>query len=138
MLPTITPTIGFEQSATANPLAAFLGSLAKVRSLPDAKLLPAHGPVTVSVHARIDELVDHHRKRLDQTGTAVRARADTPYAVAAQLRWTRREHRLQDLDRFNQMLAVLETRAHLTLLTAQGQMTLVRELDGVEHYLSAG
>ena len=136
VLPTITPSIGFEQAPSANPLADFLDSLAKVRNLPDATLLPAHGPVTESVHARIDELVAHHRARLDHTEEAVRKGADTPYEVAGILRWTRREQHLRELDPFNQMLAVFETRAHLVLLAAQGYIARVDEHEEVEHYES--
>lgn len=136
VLPTITPSIGFEQAPSANPLADFLGSLAKVRNLPDATLLPAHGPVTESVHARIDELVAHHRARLDHTEEAVRKGANTPYAAAAILRWTRREQHFRDLDPFNQMLAVFETRAHLRLLASQGYIARVDEHDELEHYES--
>jgi glyoxylase-like metal-dependent hydrolase (beta-lactamase superfamily II) len=134
VLPTITPSIGFEQAPLRNPLAAFLGSLARVRELPDATLLPAHGPVTASVHARVDELVEHHGRRLDHTEAAVGAGADTAHAVAEQLRWTRRERRLSELDLYNQMLAVLETRAHLILLVAQGRASVVFDEEGIEHY----
>lgn len=127
VLPTITPSIGFEPVLSPNPLGDFLGSLARVRSLPDAVLLPAHGAVAPSVHARIDQLVDHHGRRLDHTEAAVAAGADTAYDVASQLRWTRRERRLDELDVFNQMLAVNETGAHLSLLVAQERVA--RELD---------
>jgi glyoxylase-like metal-dependent hydrolase (beta-lactamase superfamily II) len=109
VLSTITPSIGFEPVMMANPLGAFLKSLALVRSRPDAVLLPAHGPVTPSVHARVDELLEHHRHRLDATEAAVRSGAGHAYEVGGVLRWTRREHRLSDLDTFNAMLAVLET-----------------------------
>ena len=66
VLPTITPSIGFEPVLQAAPLAAFLRSLELVRSRPDARLLPAHGAVTDSVHARVDELVAHHGRRLSR------------------------------------------------------------------------
>ncbi len=122
VLPTITPSIGFEPALSPDPLGAFLGSLAKVRQLPDAVLLPAHGPVATSAHARVDELVDHHGRRLDEVERAVAAGASTPFEVAGRLRWTRRERALDDLDPFNKMLAVAETWAHLVLLTAQGRL----------------
>ena len=48
-------------------------------------------PVMPSAHARIDELVDHHGRRLDKSLQALCAGADTAYEVALQLRWTRRE-----------------------------------------------
>ncbi|MEU4380776.1 MBL fold metallo-hydrolase [Micromonospora echinofusca] len=136
VLPTITPSIGFEAALSANPLGEFLGSLALVRRRPDARLLPAHGPVTPSVHARVDELVAHHGARLDETEAAVARGASSAYEVAAQLRWTRRERRLGDLDVFNAMLAVTETAAHLELLVAQGRLTR-SDAGGVRRYATA-
>ena len=133
VLPTITPSIGFEPVETTNPLGAFLASLAVVRSRPDALLLPAHGPVAPSVHARVDELVAHHGARLDQSLAAVGAGAETGLDVAAILTWTRHERRLPDLDPFNAMLAVCETGAHLDLLVAQSRLTVTVE-DGVRRY----
>jgi glyoxylase-like metal-dependent hydrolase (beta-lactamase superfamily II) len=135
VLPRITPSIGFEQVPLENPLAAFLGSLARVRRLPDATLLPAHGPVTASTHARVDELVAHHGRRLDDTEASVFGGASTAYEVAERLRWTRRDRRLEELDPFNQMLAVLETRAHLTLLVAQGRVRAADANGGAENYV---
>jgi len=136
VLPTITPSIGFEPVLSPNPLGDFLDSLALVRSRPDARLLPAHGPVTESVHARVDELVAHHGARLDETENAVANGATTAYDVARELRWTRRLRTLADLDPFNQMLAIAETGAHLQLLAAQGRLTTT-EVDGLRRYAVA-
>ena len=133
VLPTITPSIGFEPVLSPDPLGAFLGSLAVVRARPDALLLPAHGPVAPSVHARVDELLAHHGRRLDDTEKACSGGASTVLEVAGQLRWTRREHALADLDPFNEMLAVFETGAHLTLLAAQGRLEASVD-DGVRRY----
>ncbi|HEX3925018.1 MAG TPA: MBL fold metallo-hydrolase [Streptosporangiaceae bacterium] len=133
ILPRITPSIGFEAAPSPSPLAAYLRSLALVRDLPDATLLPAHGPVADSVHARVDELLAHHEQRLAASAAAVADGAHTGWEVARQLRWTRRERKLDELDPFNQMLAVLETVAHLTVLVAQGALTQTR-IDGVDHY----
>jgi glyoxylase-like metal-dependent hydrolase (beta-lactamase superfamily II) len=133
VLPTITPSIGFEPVLSPDPLAAFLRSLELVLRRPDALLLPAHGPVAPSVHARVDELIAHHGRRLDETEAAAQAGAHTALEVARGLRWTRRAHRLDDLDPFNAMLAIFETGAHLDLLVAQGRL-MRTELDGVRHY----
>src|SRR3954471_9720606 len=103
VLPTITPSIGFEPVLSPNPLGDFLASLALVRSRPDAMLLPAHGPVSPSVHQRVDELVAHHGSRLDEIEAAVRAGGSTAFEVAGRLHWTRRQRSLDDLDPFNQM-----------------------------------
>jgi len=96
--------------------------------MPDARLLPAHGPVTPSTHSRIDELIAHHGQRLDDTVAAVAGGAETAFEVAGRLRWTRRGRTLDELDQFNQMLAISETGAHLALLVAQERMA--RVLDG--------
>jgi glyoxylase-like metal-dependent hydrolase (beta-lactamase superfamily II) len=136
VLPTITPSIGFEPAYAAQPLGDFLTSLAKVRALPDLRLLPAHGPVTPSSHARVDELVAHHDKRLALCRQAVEAGIGTAYGVAEQLPWTRHAKRVADLDVFNATLATLETLAHLELLAAQGQVQR-HEDDGQVSYTPA-
>lgn len=133
VLPTITPSIGFEPVLQPEPLAAFLRSLAVVRERPDAMLLPAHGPVTASVHARVDELVAHHGRRLDEVQAALPQTDGCAAEVAAVLRWTRHGRTLAELDGFNQLLAVFETGAHLDLLAAQGRV-LREDVDGVLRY----
>ncbi len=85
------------------------------------------------MHARVDELVAHHGRRLEQTETACAAGASSFFEVAGQLTWTRREHRLADLDPFNTMLAVFETGAHLELLVAQGRLARALE-EGVQRF----
>jgi glyoxylase-like metal-dependent hydrolase (beta-lactamase superfamily II) len=122
ILPHITPSVGFQPATAATPLADYLSSLALVLDEPDRLLLPAHGPTGGSAHARATELLAHHERRLAQTEQAVRAGAGTAYEVARVLRWTRRERRLGDLDPFNQMLAVVETVAHLDVLRAQNRV----------------
>jgi glyoxylase-like metal-dependent hydrolase (beta-lactamase superfamily II) len=112
-------------------LRDFLGSLTKVRQLPDLRLLPAHGPVTASSHARIDELLDHHEARLTSCLEALGGGSGTAYDVAGVLPWTRHEHRLADLDVFNQALASMETKAHLELLVARGRATRAATEEGV-------
>jgi glyoxylase-like metal-dependent hydrolase (beta-lactamase superfamily II) len=133
LLPHITPSIGFEMAPVVSPLADYLRSLAVTRELPDMQLLPAHGPPTASTHERVDELLAHHDRRLDAAAAAVAAGAQTGLEVARELRWTRRERRLEDLDPFNQMLAITETAAHLMVLAAQGRLRPSR-LDGIDHY----
>jgi len=123
VLPTITPSIGYEPVVSELPLGDFISSLAKIRRMPDMLLLPGHGPIASSVHARVDELLAHHDERLSRCQAAVKAGNGTAYAVAGELPWTRRNRRLSDLDTFNAMLAVLETLVHLELLANQGRVS---------------
>ncbi len=122
VLPTITPSIGFEPAPVPLPLGDFLASLARVRALPDLRLLPAHGAVTSSTHERIDELVAHHDDRLRLCRDAVAGGLGTSHEVAGVLPWTRRSTPFAELDVFNAALAVLETMAHLELLAARGEL----------------
>jgi glyoxylase-like metal-dependent hydrolase (beta-lactamase superfamily II) len=131
VLPTITPSIGFEAVPVRQPLRDFMASLTKVRGLPDLALLPAHGPVAPSSHARVDELLAHHEERLRLCRDVLAAGAGTAYDVAGGLPWTRHERRLADLDLFNTALASLETKAHLELLVARGEATREETADGV-------
>ncbi|WP_298208150.1 MBL fold metallo-hydrolase [Ferrimicrobium sp.] len=122
ILPHITPSIGFEPLVYPDPLGNYLRSLRRVRFLPDAPLLPAHGMPASGFHDRIDELLAHHDTRLEATQSAVKEGASNPYEVATALRWTRRGRHLSELDTFNQMLAVMETKYHLELLALQGEL----------------
>jgi len=132
VLPHITPSIGFEPAPTELPLGDYLDSLRLVRGRADRRLLPAHGPVSPSVHHRVDELLAHHGRRLDQAAAAV-GDGGTAFEASGRLTWTRRERTLSELDPFNQMLAISETAAHLDLLAVQGRLT-VTTADGVAHY----
>ncbi len=131
VLPTITPSIGFTVPPTPDPLGDFMASLTKVRALPDLQLLPAHGPVAPSSHARVDELLSFHDERLAQSLAAIAERPATGFAVAHQLAWTRHEKAYDELDPFNQGLAAMETKAHLELLVARGRATRQETPDGV-------
>lgn len=133
VLPHITPSISLEAAPQELPLGDFLDSLSLVRQLPDLTLLPAHGPVAPSVHARVDELIDHHDQRLRAIAGELEAGQRTAYEVARSVPWTSRNRALTDLDLMNQTLAVGETEAHLDLLVARGQARAHLD-DGIRFY----
>ncbi|WP_026415083.1 MBL fold metallo-hydrolase [Actinomadura oligospora] len=136
VLPHISPSIGLETEPEPKPLRSYLDSLRLVRDMPDTLLLPAHGAVTPSVHTRLDELLHHHEQRLDVAAGHVRAGHGTAYEVAAAMSWTRRQRKLDDLDVFSRMLAVLEIDAHLDVLVDQGVL-VAHEANGVRTYALA-
>jgi glyoxylase-like metal-dependent hydrolase (beta-lactamase superfamily II) len=143
VLPHITPSVGFEVDPPRLARPAKHRARRKVprlpglvRLLPDAAMLPAHGPPGGSVHARVDVLLDHHDVRLGQAAAVLRGGPRTAYEVATELRWTSRLRRFAELDPFNQMLAVFETALHLDLLADRGTVT-VREVAGIVEYTEA-
>lgn len=134
VLPHITPSIGFQEAPSAEPLREYLQSLSVVRRLPDMRLLPAHGPVSPSTHARIDELTEHHAQRLRIMADVLSGGERTGHEVALSVAWTSRQRQLGELDLMNQMLAVCETVYHLDLLVAQGTAVSLTGEDGVRRY----
>ena len=133
ILSTITPSIGFEPAHAELPLGDYMRSLLVTREVDDAILLPAHGPIAPSTHARINELLAHHEHRLDAAEVAIAEGASTAREVAERLLWTRRDRSYEELDLFNRMLAVLESGAHCDVLVTQDRAQSKVE-DGVLHY----
>ncbi|GAA4684683.1 MBL fold metallo-hydrolase [Nocardioides nanhaiensis] len=129
VLPTITPSIGFTVPPDDLPLGRFLASLRRVTELPDLTLLPAHGPVAPSSHARAHELLAFHEARLSASLAAVAEGGSTADEVARRIGWTRHERDYAELDVFSQGMAAMETKAHLELLVVRGQAT-ARDGDG--------
>jgi glyoxylase-like metal-dependent hydrolase (beta-lactamase superfamily II) len=120
ILPRITPSIGFERAPQRLALASYLESLQLCERWATSTMLPAHGAVADDVGSRVGELLNHHRQRLDEVTDLVHRGARTAYAIAQQMRWTRRGLCIDELGSIHAMTAVLEVLAHLELLAAQG------------------
>jgi glyoxylase-like metal-dependent hydrolase (beta-lactamase superfamily II) len=138
VLPHITPSISLEAAPQELPLRDYIQSLLLVRQMPDLRLLPAHGPVSPSVHARVDELLDHHDARLATMLAVLDDGPFTAYQVALAVRWTSRNRSFGELDMMNKILAIGETLAHLELLVARGQAVAQAGEDGVMWFRPAG
>jgi glyoxylase-like metal-dependent hydrolase (beta-lactamase superfamily II) len=140
VLPTITPSIGFELGDWDLPLEQYLDSLRALEARPDAIVLPAHGMPGGSVHERVRELLAHHERRFAATLAAVSGPAGPDgkpgLDVASRLTWTRRERPFDTLDPFNRMIAVCETMAHLDVLVARGLLQVTTS-DGVDLFAPA-
>ena len=134
VLPHITPSIGFQPAITRLALSHYLGSLRLMLTLPDTRLLPAHGPVQATTHARVRELLEHHETRLAQTFEVAADGPVTAFEVAGALPWTRRQRKLTELDPMNQLLATGETAAHLEVLVLRGQLARTRSAAGIDRY----
>ena len=132
LLPHITPSLGFESFNDGRALERFLGSLAGIRELEARWVLPGHGPVFSDLRGRVEELEAHHASRLDACLDALDGPAPA-FAVAQRLTWTRHERPFDALNRFNRMLATMETVTHLELLADRGELRRERD-DGLLRY----
>ena len=138
VLPHITPSISLEAAPRELPLRDYIESLLLVRGMPDMTLLPAHGPVAPSVHARVDELLDHHDSRLAAMLAVLADGPFTAYQVAQAVRWTTRNKAYGELDLMNRMLAVGETLSHLDVLVARGLAVAETDERGVMRFRPMG
>ncbi|MBY4212595.1 MBL fold metallo-hydrolase [Rhodococcus fascians] len=132
ILPSITPSIGFELGEWNLPLARYLASLTLMLDDSDRLMMPSHGVPGGSVHERSRQLLAHHDRRLAATAAVIKGSGpSTGLDVAQALTWTRREKPFETLDNFNRMVATCETLAHLDVLVDRGVLT-VRTHDGVD------
>jgi glyoxylase-like metal-dependent hydrolase (beta-lactamase superfamily II) len=67
VLPIISPNIGvYSTEPNANSLQLYLDTLPQFKDLPaDALVLPSHKTPFTGLHARVDELIEHHHKHLN-------------------------------------------------------------------------
>jgi glyoxylase-like metal-dependent hydrolase (beta-lactamase superfamily II) len=116
-------------------VALFCGRLRFVRTLPVALLLPSHGTAVTAVNERIDEMLEHHRLRLDAIEEAVRA-AGSPvnaWQVASAITWARG----RTYDTFPddaRWFACSEALAHLQSLVFAGRLRARIQDGGVAYF----
>jgi glyoxylase-like metal-dependent hydrolase (beta-lactamase superfamily II) len=125
ILPRISPYVGLHAGEPmADPLGAFLASLARFRHLPeDVLVLPSHGEPFRALHGRLDALAAHHERRLAVLEEACRAPA-TAHALLPALF-------PRPLDERNLGFGLGETLAHLRRLEAMGRVERLAGADGV-------
>jgi len=70
-----------------NPLKEYLASLDKVYELDIELVLPGHRSIFRNCKERIQELKDHHRKRLDEIISILKKGRKNAFQVASQMSW---------------------------------------------------
>ena len=83
VLPRITPNIPYHPQAGANPLGDYLASLDKLEPYEVSEVLPAHEYRFDDLHARLEELRQHHRDRFGEVVAILREGPHTAWDVAA-------------------------------------------------------
>ncbi len=131
ILPGITPNIGVRNSQpNGNPLERFISTLARFRALPDDTLvLPSHKLPFYGLHARVDQLIQHHRDRLAEALAACATGATAGDVLKVLFK--------RELDPYQFGFALGETVAHLNYLLADGSVTHTVRPDGVYIYKAA-
>lgn len=123
VLKEITPSIILDsRSPGRNPLGEYLGSLAKLKELGPRLLRPGHGDCIEDPRVKIDELVRHHKERLEEVLNIVMSSADPPdlVSVASRVRWRTSASSWSDMKPYDKYFALGETLAHLRALELEG------------------
>jgi glyoxylase-like metal-dependent hydrolase (beta-lactamase superfamily II) len=114
LLGEITPTVGLYPESRADPLGDYLGSLERTIELAPKIALPGHGDTIVDPVSRAREIIEHHRRRLDETAAALGAEPRTGYDVSLALFG-------ENLDASGRRFALAEALAHLERLVGDGR-----------------
>ncbi|MFB9279148.1 MBL fold metallo-hydrolase [Cohnella cellulosilytica] len=116
-LPDITPNVGWMPGGDPDPLLSFLDSLRRLRALEASQVFPGHRAPYARFRERIDEIVDHHARRLKKMAELIGDREPTAFEVCE---WTFGT-RLRD-NTHNLRFALAETIAHLVRMEAEGKL----------------
>ncbi len=112
-------------------LGMYLKNLDKLRSLPIELGLPGHRALILDCHKRIDELKEHHKRRLDLVLKILEDGGRYNAAqVAKQMRWDIRAKSWEDFPPAQKYFAAGEALSHLTHLVFQDSLNS-RENAGV-------
>lgn len=99
-----------------NPLKKYLKSLRKVRKLDVGLILPGHRRSFTDLPSRVDELISHHEKRLDEICDIL---GDTPlsaYSIASKMDWDIKAFSWKDFTIDQKWFATGEVLSHLRYL----------------------
>ncbi|QGA53649.1 MBL fold metallo-hydrolase [Sulfolobus sp. E5-1-F] len=101
-----------------NPLKAYLESLDRVEKLNVEQLYPAHGEPFKDVSKRVEEIKEHHKKRLEEIINILRTlRRANGFDIASRISWYKK---WDELSTFDKQLAMGETLSHIKYLVEEG------------------
>jgi glyoxylase-like metal-dependent hydrolase (beta-lactamase superfamily II) len=115
MLPELSPNIGLHPQSTPDPLHEYLDGLKRMAAYRPRTILPSHGRPFSDAGHRVEILVAHHRRRMDQVMEIVGGGELTAWEVALEL-WGPRENL------YEKRLALQEGLAHLQALAVEGAL----------------
>jgi glyoxylase-like metal-dependent hydrolase (beta-lactamase superfamily II) len=132
VLPRISTNVSvYDLEPEANPLPLYLRSIDRLKALPaDTLVLPSHGKPFRGLHARIDQLREHHDERL---ADVVAACERAPQAASDLLEVLFR----RKLDLHQTTFAMGEAIAHLHLLWMDGRLSRQTGPDGIYRFRAA-
>ena len=114
LLRRISPAVGLYPESRPDPLGDYLASLERTIELAPRIVYPGHGEPIADASWRARELIEHHRRRLDETAAALSNGPRTAYEVSLSLFG-------EELGPTQRRFAVAETLSHLERLVREGR-----------------
>lgn len=121
----ITPNI-MEWPGINNSLGLYLDSLEKIKRYKVDLALPAHrGGNEQNLYERIDQIIEHHGKRLEEIKNILNKNGKlTAYETAARMKWSLHGKTWDTAPKQQKWFATGEARAHLKFLAREGQVVI--------------
>jgi glyoxylase-like metal-dependent hydrolase (beta-lactamase superfamily II) len=128
VLPGISPNVSVRDSQPdSNPLKLFLDSLMRFSALPaNTLVLPSHKMPFYGLRERVDQLIAHHRDRLEVARVACLKGATAGDVLKAMFK--------REFDPHQLAFALGETLAHLNYLISTELVTRIETRQGVDRY----
>ena len=134
ILPRITPNISFYVNG-GNMLSMYIRSLEKVRSHHFRSYNPGHGNPSHDTDMRINEILEHHEKRLSEVTNIISSGKKNALDVAMEMTWSRKR-KFSDLNLHEMNFAFGEAVAHLRYLESIGKAE-ASDVNGIILYSSS-
>jgi glyoxylase-like metal-dependent hydrolase (beta-lactamase superfamily II) len=122
VLPDETPNVSHRPDLPHSSLSSYIDSLERTTDFDVQLALPAHGGPVEDARGRIDEILNHHEHRLQETLDILADGPTTGWEAAHEINWSLGEFR--GFVPGNQNLALLEALAHLEHLKCTGDVRL--------------
>lgn len=108
--------------AEGNPLEDFMASLKKTAALSVDLVLPGHRRMFADCKARINQLLEHHHRRIDEVFAILAEGPMTGYQVAARMTWDMVYTSWDEVVAAQKFFATGEALSHLRYLECQGKI----------------
>ena len=110
-----------------NVLDQYLQSLDRINELEPEIIFPGHQDVIYNPQERINQIKDHHDKRLAEILKVIKDKPMTPYRIS-------KIHFGEDLDEINSFLALSEVLGHLLYLEDKEQVKTIEKNEQILYY----
>lgn len=130
----ITPNISF-YDYDSDMLSIYIESLKKMKEMPFTRINPGHGEPFSNLNSRIDQIIEHHRLRLDEVNGIIKNDWITAFDVTSRMKWSKGRS-FESMNQFEKNFAFGEAIAHLRKLVSDNSAEK-KEQNGLLYFRSS-